>query len=418
MYNQKTGMLKKQKEKYILNLVINREFHKLPPILSAKEKMDIRREALERITNVKLDSIGSPVFDIGYVSSRNCENLIGKTEVPLGIVGPLRINGEYAMGDFFVPLATTEGALIASVNRGCKAIFESGGAFSFIEDFGITRAPLFRTKNLKDSKEFVEWIDLHFQKIAELFQKTDSYLKLISIFPVIAGRNVFLRFSFDTADAMGMNMVTIACDNVTRNYIEKETKVPCLALSGNVCTDKKPSWINKIKKRGYSVQTDVTIPKDIVTKVLKTNAQETADIYTRKILLGSALSGSMGFNAHHANIIAALFLATGQDLAHVVEGSLGTTTMENIDGDLYVSVSLPSLPLGTVGGGTGLTAQREALSILGINGGGEPPGVNAKKLAEIIAAAVLAGEISLLSALTSKDLAMAHKMLGRGGRKI
>ena len=392
-------MVQTKIDKEIYKLIKEKKFHAVSSSFTPEEEMSIRRHVLESLTKKELKNIGSPVFDIKSVSSKNCENLIGKVEIPLGITGPL---------------ATTEGALVASVNRGCKAISDAGGGHTFIEQSGMTRAPLFLTKNLRQTKDFISFIKSHFKEIARKVQSTDSHLTLISITPHIAGRNVYLRFVFDTGDAMGMNMVTFACDYVIKKYIEKETKVPCIALSGNLCTDKKASWLNKIEKRGHSVHADVVIPKEVVKKVLKTNPADFVEVQIRKNLVGSALSGSLGFNSHHANIIAALFLATGQDMAHVVEGSSGMTTAELVDGGLYVSVSLPDLPIGTIGGGTGLETQKEALAILGVVGGGKPAGSNAKKFAEIIAATVLAGEISLIAALSSGDLAKAHKRLGRG----
>jgi hydroxymethylglutaryl-CoA reductase (NADPH) len=381
---------------------------------SPAELMQARRAHLEKLTKTSLRSISSPSFDISLASTKNCENLIGKTEIPLGFAGPLKVKGDFAKGDFYIPLSTTEGALVASVNRGCKAISKAGGIYVYIEKSGITRAPLFKTNNLRESRQFVTWINLHFKEIATQIENTDKYLKLLSIKPYLTGRNVYLNFTFNTADAMGMNMVTIACDRVIRDYIEKKTKVKCIALSGNLCIDKKPAWKNKIEGRGFSLQADLTIPKGVIKEVLKVDVSRIMDVYTRKVLVGSSLSGSIGFNAHHANIVAAIFLATGQDPAHIVEGSLGTTIMEAIGENLYVSVSIPALIVGTVGGGTQLETQKEALTILGVAGGGNPSGTHAKKLAEIIAAAVAAGEISLISALASSDLARAHKSLGRG----
>ncbi len=381
--------------------------------LSLREQMDERRELVEKKAKVKLAHLASPDFDIEEVSSKNCENLIGKIEIPLGVAGPLTVHGDFAKGEFYVPLATTEGALVASVNRGCKAVRLSGGVNAYIEKRAMTRAPVFRTKSLKESIEFVKWIESHFKEIGKKVKETSPFIKLLSIKPFIAGRNVYLRFSFDTADAMGMNMATFACDHAIDSYISERTKVQCLALSGNVCTDKKASWINKIEGRGHSVHAEAVIPKAVVHEVLKTKPERILEVYSGKILVGSGVSGSMGINAHHANIIAAIFAATGQDLAHVVEGSLGMTLIELSGEDLYIAVSIPSLVLGTVGGGTDLYAQKEALSIMGVEGGGKPPGFHANKFAEIVVSATLCGELSLLSAFAAKDLAKAHKKYGR-----
>lgn len=376
--------------------------------------MDKRREYVEKNMHVKLDHLANPGFDVDEVSTKNCENLVGKVEIPLGLAGPLTVHGDFNKGAYYIPLATTEGALVASVNRGCKAVGLSGGVDTFVEKSSITRAPVFRTKNLKQSAGFVKWVDSHLTEIKNKVKESSGHIRLLSIKPFIVGRNVYLRFSFDTKDAMGMNMITFACEHVIESYISAKTKIECIALSGNVCTDKKASWINKIEGRGHSVHADALIKKNVLRKVLKTDAKRILDVYTRKILIGSAVSGSMGVNAHHANIIAAIFAATGQDLAHVVEGSLGTTTIEMQGEDLYISVDIPSLPLGTVGGGTRLNAQKENLALLGVSGGGNPPGSHAKKFAEIVASAVLCGELSLLSSLSVKGLAKAHKKYGRG----
>lgn len=378
------------------------------------EQMDKRREYVERNLHIKLDHLANPGFDVDEVSTKNCENLIGKVEIPLGLAGPLIIHGDFAKGVFYIPLATTEGALVASVNRGCKAVGLSGGVNTFVEKSSITRAPVFRTKNIKQSAGFVKWVELHMIEIKNKVKESSGHIRLLSIKPFIVGRNVYLRFSFDTKDAMGMNMATFACEHVIESYISAKTKIECVALSGNVCTDKKASWINKIEGRGHSVHADAVIKKNVLQRVLKSDAKRILDVYTGKILIGSAVSGSMGVNAHHANIIAAIFAATGQDLAHVVEGSLGTTSVEMSGENLYISVDLPSVPLGTVGGGTNLSAQKESLNLLGVGGSGDPPGSHAKKFAEIVAAAVLCGELSLLSSLSGKDLAKAHKKYARG----
>jgi hydroxymethylglutaryl-CoA reductase (NADPH) len=222
---------------------------------------------------------------------------------------------------------------------------------------------------------------------------------------------------------MGMNMATIATEAAC-DVIETETEASLVALSGNLCTDKKPAAINAVEGRGRSVTADITIPRAVVEDRLHTTPEAITELNTRKNLVGSAKAGSLGFNAHVANVVAAMFLATGQDEAQVVEGANAITTAEvrsdgigagstDSEGDLYLSVSLSSLEVGTVGGGTKLPTQAEALDILGIRGGGDPPGSNADAFAEYIAAGALAGELSLLSALASRHLSSAHADLGR-----
>ncbi len=372
-----------------------------------------RRETLEAFLKIKLSNVGKFSLDEKTASSRNCENMIGVTQIPLGVAGPLKISGSIANGDFYIPLATTEGALVASVNRGCKAITESGGADVDSHRIGATRGPVFRVKNLAENKKLYTYLKEHFEEIKSVAEKTSHHLTLKKYSTSGVGKYRYVRFVFDTQDAMGLNMVTIATNAIV-SHIKSETGISCLALSGNFCVDKKPSWQNFINNRGIKVWAEVVLTKKVLTDVLKTSAQKSYDVWLAKCMLGSAMSGSMAFNAQFANIIAAMFIATGQDVAHVVEGSLGITTTEVVGEDLYVSVYLPDLMVGTVGGGTGLATQKEALTMLGVSGGND--GKNAKQFAEIIAASILAGEISLLSSLEEGSLAEAHMKLGRGGK--
>lgn len=311
-------------------------------------------------------------------------------------------------------MATTEGALIASVNRGMKAIHEAGEVITKIFFDGMARAPVFKFNSIKDAYNFVRWVKDSFSKIKDIAESTTSHGKLLDIQTFILSNNVWLRFVFETGDAMGMNMATIASEEIC-NFIENSFEgASCIAVSGNMCSDKKQSITNTIFGRGKSVSAEIIIPKDILKSTLHTTAEAITEVNLRKNWLGSARAGNIyQFNAHFANIIAAIFLATGQDMAQVVESSSGYTWTENRDGDLYISITLPSLEIGTVGGGTRLPTQREALSIMGVEGSGNPVGSNARKFAEIIAASVLSGELNLLSALTNKELGKAHKKLGR-----
>ena len=390
------------------------KLHDLDKLTTPKEATAVRRRAIEKLTDTALENIGAHTIDTDTACKKNIENMIGATQVPLGIAGPLKINGEHALGTYYIPLATTEGALVASTSRGAKAVTESGGATVYAQNKGMTRAPVFRTSGLKESKELVEWTQKNFQRIKKVAESTTRYGILTEIQPWIVGRNVYLRFVFDTKDAMGMNMAVIACDAVIRELIDKETDAKCISLSGNVCTDKKPSAINFISGRGKCVHAEAIIKKETLKDVLKTTAKHIFEVNYRKNLLGSAVASSLGFNAHYGNIAAALFLATGQDIAHVTEAAMGVTTCEMIKDDLYISVYIPNLNVGTVGGGTSLGTQKEALDILGVSGPAKNPGENAHKLAEITGAAILCGELSLLSAFTSRDVAKAHVKLGRG----
>jgi hydroxymethylglutaryl-CoA reductase (NADPH) len=393
------------------------KLHELDKVLNDSNKAtEIRRAYIEKVTGVKLDNVGRTVIDFNAVVGRNIENTIGAAQVPVGIAGPLRVIGDYANGTYYIPLATTEGALVASVNRGAKIITESGGARSKVINDGMTRAPVITVPSIVDAVELINWVNEHFNEIKGVAESTSRHARLINIQPFIVGNNVWLRFKFTTGDAMGMNMVTIATDKAVKYILSSFPRARLVALSGNMCVDKKANAVNFLLGRGKTVVSEAVIPKSVLSGWGVT-AEDVAEVNNRKNLLGSALAHSYGFNAHFANIIAAIFIATGQDVAQVVESSMGITWMEPLDnGDLYVSITLPSLEVGTVGGGTGLPTQREFLQMLGVYGSGNPPGTNALKFAEIVAAAVLAGEVNLVLALTRDELARAHEMLGRAGK--
>lgn len=365
-----------------------------------------RRQFLEKELKIKLENISNFTFSEDQVVGRNIENLIGSTQIPLGVAGPLKIvNSPLSIVNCYIPLATTEGALVASVSRGCKAVTEAGGATVYVEEVGQTRGPVFKTEGIEHGHRVKEWINFHIPQIAQITQKTSSHLKLLGITTSIVGKNLFVRFSFETGDAMGMNMVTIATEQATK-LIEQKTGAVCISLAGNFDIDKKPAWLNFISGRGKKVWAEAILPKKVVQEVLKTTPQKIAEVVYRKCLLGSAMSGSLGFNAHYANTIAAIFLATGQDLAHVVEGSLGVTTAEvTPDGNLYFSIYLPSLVVGMVGGGTHLPTQKEALEIMKVT--------SVLEYANAVGAAVISGELSLIASLAEGSLAKAHKRLGR-----
>ena len=371
-----------------------------------------RRHRVENETGANCETVGSYGFP-AETAEANIENMIGAVQIPVGVVGPVAINGGALSGERYLPLATTEGALLASVNRGCSVLTRSGGATVRVTKSGMTRAPVFRVDDVAEALALVEWVRDNERVLREAAEATTNHGELQGVTPYVVGNNVYLRFRFDTKDAMGMNMVTIAtkaaCDRV-----EAETTASLVALSGNLCTDKKPAAINAVEGRGRSVTADVVIDRDVVADALHTTPEAIAEINVRKNLIGSAKAGALGFNAHVANAVAAMFLATGQDEAQVVEGANAITTAEvTDDGDLYCSVSLASLEVGTVGGGTKLPTQSEALDILGVRGGGDPAGSNADALAEAIAVAALAGELSLLAALGSRHLSSAHESLGR-----
>lgn len=342
---------------------------------------------------------------------KNIENMIGATQVPLGIAGPINIPNH---GKALVPLATTEGALVASVNRGLKAIELSGSLIVHANYQGMTRGPSFVTKNQAESQKIAKAIKLkELETLKSLASKTSNHIKLLKVQTKSIGKYIYIRFRFDTDEAMGMNMVTITTQ-ILAQYLKNKFNITYTAISANFCVDKKIAYANWFFGRGYEVNAEATIPKTVLKKVLKTTASKIKDVYNQKIIYGSWITGTIGsYNAQFANIIAAIYLATGQDLGHVGENSQGILMLEEIGEDLYVNVWLPSLNIGTIGGGTKLPAQKEAIDLATSS-----VSQKTKKsafLAKIVAAAVLAGELSLLSAIAQQSLSDAHKQFS--GRK-
>jgi len=382
------------------------KMHELDETFGAEIGTQLRRAAAERATGTRMRAVASTVIR-PEEARKNIENFVGASQIPLGLAGPLRVEGEYAKGSFYLPLATTEGALVASVNRGCGVVNAAGGARAGVLADAMTRAPAFVCRDLAHLVATRRWVQEHLEAIRKAAEGTTGHGKLLGISPYAVGRTLFLRFAFQTGDAMGMNMATIATEAAAK-AIEKGTGARLAALSGNMCTDKKAASINLTEGRGKSVIAEVSLSSKLVKERLHTTADAVVDVNTRKNLVGSAKAGALGYNAHFANVVAGVFLATGQDAAQVVEGSLGFTTAE-ADGDgLYFAVSLPALEVGTVGGGTRFPTQQECLNLMGCAGAGK-----ARKFAEIVAGGVLAGELSLMGAIASGDLGKAHARLGR-----
>ena len=366
-----------------------------------------RLSAVEEYSGVNLENISKNSIP-PEAAAHNCENMIGSTQIPLGYAGPVTVAGEYAFGEFLVPLATTEGALIASISRGMSVINASGGSRTRVFGDYMTRAPVLRVRDLEHACQCIQWIDAHEDEIKAAAASTTSHGKLVKIEKYPMGRGIYLRFSFETGDAMGMNMATIASEAACR-VIEEATGAVMVSVSGNMCSDKKAAAINMIEGRGKTVVAEALIPSEIVESRLHTTAEAIVETNIRKNLIGSSMSGTLGANAHAANMVAAFYIATGQDPAQVVGGSLTLTNCENLDGNLYISVRMPAVELGTVGGGTSLPCQSEALEIMGCKGAGK-----ARKLAEILSVTVLAGELSTLAAQAAGQLGKAHAELGRG----
>ncbi|WVY94172.1 hypothetical protein V8G54_033260 [Vigna mungo] len=375
----------------------------------------IRREALQRTTGRSLGGLPLEGFDYNAILGQCCEMPVGYVQVPVGVAGPLLLDG----AEYTVPMATTEGCLVASTNRGCKAIYASGGATSVLLRDGMSRAPVvrFATANRAAKLKFFLEDPLNFDTLAVVFNKSVSsrFGRLQSIKCSIAGRNVYLRFTCSTGDAMGMNMVSKGVQNVLDFLQSDFPDMDVIGISGNYCSDKKPAAVNWIEGRGKSVVCEATIKEHIVKKVLKTSVAALVELNMLKNLAGSAVAGALGgYNAHASNIVSAIFIATGQDPAQNVESSHCITMMEAVnDGrDLHVSV-------GTVGGGTQLPSQSACLNLLGLKGASkDSPGSNSRVLATIVAGSVLAGELSLMSAIAAGQLVKSHMKYNRSSRDM
>ncbi|PRQ25232.1 putative hydroxymethylglutaryl-CoA reductase (NADPH) [Rosa chinensis] len=385
-----------------------------------KKAASIRREALQRVTGKSLEGLPLEGFDYESILGQCCEMPVGYITIPVGIAGPLILDGK----EFSVPMATTEGCLVASTNRGCKAINLSGGATSVLLKDGMTRAPVVRFNSAKRAAELKLFMEnpANYQTISMVFNKSSRFGRLQTVKCAVAGKNLYMRFCCSTGDAMGMNMVSKGVQNVVDFLQNDFPDMDVIGISGNYCSDKKPAAVNWIEGRGKSVVCEAVIKGDIVSKVLKTNVAALVELNMLKNLTGSAMAGALGgFNAHASNIVSAVYLATGQDPAQNIESSHCVTMMEAInDGkDLHVSVTMPSIEVGTVGGGTQLESQSACLNLLGVKGANrEAPGSNARQLASVVAGSVLAGELSLMSAIAAGQLVKSHMKYNRSNKDV
>ncbi|KAJ8549216.1 hypothetical protein K7X08_032923 [Anisodus acutangulus] len=380
----------------------------------------IRKEALQRTTGKSLEGLPLEGFDYESILGQCCEMPIGYIQIPVGIAGPLLLDGR----EYSVPMATTEGCLVASTNRGCKAIYASGGATSVLFRDRMTRAPVVRFGSAKRAAELKFFVEdpMNFETLSVVFNKSSRFARLQNIQCAIAGKNLYMRFSCSTGDAMGMNMVSKGVQNVL-DYLQNEyPDMDIIGISGNYCSDKKPAAVNWIEGRGKSVVCEAIIKEEVVKKVLKTEVAALVELNMLKNLAGSAMAGALGgFNAHASNIVSAVYIATGQDPAQNIESSHCITMMEAVnDGkDLHVSVTMPSIEVGTVGGGTQLASQSACLNLLGVKGANrEAPGSNARLLATVVAGSVLAGELSLMSAISAGQLVKSHMKYNRSCKDV
>ena len=373
----------------------------------APEIVAARQSFVEKFTGVKLQHIARFSFD-AHAAKGNCEHFTGVAQVPLGFAGPLLVNGEHAQGEFLIPLATCEGTLVASYNRGIKVVNLCGGAKCTVVDDAMQRAPVFVFEDARGARDFVKWVNENIGKLREEAEATSKVAKLIYIDPFLANKFAYLRFNYTTGDAAGQNMVGRATFAACSWIIDNYPGIKRFYLESNFATDKKASQINIMRTRGKRVTAECVVKRDVLVQQLRVEPESLA-YHAGVANVGAFLSGANNNGLHAANAITAMFIATGQDAANVAESSAGIIYSElTREGDLYISLTLPSLIVATYGGGTGLPTQRESLELLGCYGQGK-----VRKFAEIVAGVALAGEISLASAISSLDWVSSHETYGR-----
>lgn len=378
-------------------------------ILGANPPM--RRAWLEHNTGHALEAAAEPEFAPEQVRG-NIENLVGAAHVPLGIAGPIRVNGEHAHGSYYVPFATTEGTLVATYQYGMRAITEAGGANAYVVADSLDITPCFVLANAGEALALANWLHEHLEELRRVAEQTTAHGRLVELDTRVLGRRVFARFVFTTGDAMGMNMVNIAVDAACRHAVAL-TGCERYYLRCNYSSDKKPAAINLMRPYGKEVVVDATLPAAVVQTYLGVSTHEMLDFVTAG-RQGAMQAGALGMNAHFANGLAAIFIACGQDVAQVVNASIGFADVELAgDDDLYVFARVPNLVVGTVGGGTGLPTQHECLALLDCAGDGAAP-----KFAEIVAATLVAGEIAIAAALANGRFIEAHRHNRRREREV
>jgi hydroxymethylglutaryl-CoA reductase (NADPH) len=373
----------------------------------SEDAIAARQQFLEAFTGHTLEHINRYSFD-PHITQGNVESFVGVAQVPIGLAGPLRVRGEHADGEFLIPLATAEGTLVASYNRGMKVLNESGGAFCTVQDDCMQRAPVFVFESAREARDFRDWIDAHLSEIAEAAEATTSIGKLLYIDTYLAARFAYLRFNFSTGDAAGQNMVGRATFAACSWILEQVDTVRRFYLESNFATDKKASQVNIMRTRGKRVTAEATIPRRVLTSIMRVEP-ESLTFHAGVAGVGSFLAGVNNNGLHSPNGITAMFIATGQDVANVAESSAAVLYTHLLpDDSMYIAITIPSLIVATYGGGTALATQRECLELLGCYGRG-----TVHKFAEIVAAVVLAGEISLASAISSLDWVSSHEQYGR-----
>lgn len=366
-----------------------------------------RREFIKKMTGVELKHLSNYSFD-PQILKGNLEHFIGVAQIPVGVAGPLKVNGEYAKGEFYVPLATTEGTLVASYNRGMRLCYQCGGITTTVVDEAMQRAPVFSFASAREAQKFGQWLKESFAEIKAKAESTDPFIKLKDIDSYAVANMLYCRFNYFTGDAAGQNMVGKAtfavCEWINSTY----PGIKQYLLSGNIDTDKKHSYMNALHTRGKRVVAEVVIPADLITNM---STMSPTELFRQRNIsnTGAILAGTNNNGLHSANGITAMFIACGMDVANLAESSAALIYSDLLpDNSYYYSITIPSLVVGTFGGGTGLATQTECLKMLGCVGKDK-----AKKLAEIVAATALCGELSLLSAILGKHWVSSHEQYGR-----
>jgi hydroxymethylglutaryl-CoA reductase (NADPH) len=368
-----------------------------------------RQNFAEQFTQQEFSHLKKYSFDPHDLKG-NCEHFMGVAQVPVGLAGPLTVNGEHAQGDFLIPMATTEGTLVASYNRGMQVLNLCGGVKCTVIGDAMQRAPVFVFDDARGARDFGRWVAENLEAIRPQAESTSRIAKLQYIDTYLSNKFAYLRFNFSTGDAAGQNMVgratSAACSWVLENY--KGAPIQHFYLESNFATDKKASQINVMRTRGKRVVAEAVIKREVLQQRMRVTPEQLA-YHGQVSNVGAFLSGANNNGAHSANGITALFIATGQDVANVSESSAGVLYSEvTKEGDLYINITIPSLIVATHGGGTGLATQNECLRMLGCVGQG-----TVYKFAEIVAGVVLAGELSLGAAISSSDWVSSHEQYGR-----
>jgi hydroxymethylglutaryl-CoA reductase (NADPH) len=372
----------------------------------APELVAERRAWVERMTGAKLNHVGAGSIDTRQMRG-NIENPIGVAQMPLAVAGPLNVRGAHAQGTFYVPFATTEGALVRSYERGLATLTRAGGVEVRIYGNQNRVAPVFALDSVEEAFEFAVWLRAHLPEIRHEAESTTRHGRLeeLDVFP--AGRDVMVNFRFFTADAHGMNMIVKAADKACR-WILSKTKAKRYCVFSGLESEKHASAFLFPGGKGKKVVAGARIPGDLCKSYLHASPEMFRQLWQHTVI-GHLSAGAQGYNGHFANGLTAMFIACGQDVANVVNSAIGITNFEVTErGDLYASVTLPALTVATVGGGTALGTSRECLEMLGCSGAG-----GAEKLAEIVAGAVLAGELSMGGAIMSSEFVAAHEDYGR-----